>query len=52
MVRLAGLQFAPGKGGPQGRNLRAPKEATAKLVYISKETHYSIEVCCDESQIE
>ena len=28
------------------------RPATAKLVYISKETHYSIEACCDESQIE
>ena len=57
------------KGGPAGRELRAPakakafdkpkgketslpKEATAKLLYIGKETHYSIEACCDESQTE
>ena len=69
MVRLSGLAFAAGKGGPAGRELRAPakpkafdkpkgtttapaKEAMAKLVYIGKETHYSIEACCDESQTE
>lgn len=67
-VRLAGLRFADGKGGPAGRELRAPppkafdkpkekttaapKEAAAKLLYIGKETHYSIEACCDESQSE
>ena len=69
MVRLAGLCFADGKGGPQGRELRPPtkpkafdnpkektkappKEAAVKLLYIGKETHYSIEACCDESQTE
>ena len=68
-VRLSGLAFADGKGGPAGRELRTPakakafdkpkgkatslpKEATAKLLYIGKETHYSIEACCDESQTE
>ena len=40
-VRLAGLKFAQAKGGPQGRTLRA--EAVAKLVYISNDTHHSIE---------
>ena len=52
MVRLSGLQLAPGKGGPQGRELRGAKEAKAKLYswlyYISRETHYSIEVCYDQ----
>ena len=62
------LRFADGKGGPAGRELRTPppkafdkpkekttappKEAAAKLLYIGKETHYSIEACCDESQSE
>ena len=73
-VRLAGLSFADGKGGPAGRDLRPPakpkafdkpkektkappkkalpREAAVKLLYIGKETHYSIEACCDESQTE
>ena len=67
MVRLDGLRFADGKGGPAGRELRGPakpkafgkpkakptappKEAAVTLLYIGKETHYSIEACCDESQ--
>ena len=52
MVRLGGLRLADGKGGPQGRELRQPKEAAPKLLYIGKETHYSIEACCDEDQSE
>ena len=70
MVRLYGLAFAEGKGGPAGREMRAPKpkafekpkdktsttalpkEAATKLVYIGKETHYSIEACCDANQSE
>ena len=71
MVRLSGLAFAEGKGGPAGRKLRAPakpkafdkpkgkasttappKEAASELVYIGKETHYSIEACCDANQSE
>lgn len=47
-VRLSGLKFAQAKGGPQGRTLRS--EATAKLLYISNETHHSIEACCSEEQ--
>ena len=47
-VRLAGLKFAQAKGGPQGRTLRA--EAVAKLIYISNDTHHSIEACCSEEQ--
>ena len=49
-VRLDGLKFAQAKGGPQGRKLRS--EATAKLVYISNDTHHSIEACCSEEQSE
>ena len=68
MVRLEGLKFADGKGGPQGRELRAPKgkapvpafqgpkaksskaqalpkEASLKLVYISRDTQHAIEAC-------
>ena len=49
-VRLAGLKFAQAKGGPQERRLRS--EATAKLFYISNDTHHSIEACCSEQQSE
>ena len=49
-VRLAGLKFAQAKGGPQERRLRS--EATAKLLYISNDTHHSIEACCSEEQSE
>ena len=37
---------------PKEKTTAAPKEAAAKLLYIGKETHYSIEACCDESQPE
>lgn len=46
LVRLSGLQFAASKGGPQGRSLRNT-EAGPQLVYISRDTHHSIEACCD-----
>ena len=49
-VRLAGLKFAQAKGGPQERTLRS--ESAAKLVYISNDTHHSIEACCSEEQSE
>ena len=48
MVRLAGLQLSDGKGGPQQRELRSLTEVGPKLLYISRETHHSIEACCDE----
>jgi len=54
-VRLSGLQFANGKAGPAGRVLKSmtkEAEAKGKLVYISSETHHSIEACCDEDQWE
>ena len=49
MVRLSGLQFDKGKGGPAERELRVPKgsEVAAKVYYISKETHHSLLACCD-----
>ena len=48
MVRLSGLQFDAGKGGPSDRNLRVPKgkEASLKVYYISRETHHSLLSCC------
>ena len=50
MVRLSGLQFDKGKGGPAGRELRTPKglkESAAKVYYISRETHHSLLACSD-----
>ena len=49
-VRLAGLQFATGKGGPAGRvtkSMAKETEAMGKLFYISRDTHHNIEACCD-----
>ena len=53
MVRLSGLKFSHGKGGPQERELRSATddtvsttEAGTKLYYISRDTHHSIEACC------
>ena len=50
-VRIAGLQFSAGKGGPANRTLRGmPKEAGAKLLYIvSKDTHHAIMGSCDDA---
>ena len=45
MVRLAGLRFSPGPGGPADRQLRSARE---KLYYIGLQTHYSLEACCSE----
>ena len=39
MVRLAGLRFSPGSGGPAGRQLRSAREK----LYIGLQTHYSLE---------
>ena len=47
MVRLAGLRFSPGPGGPVDRQLRSARE---KLYYIGLQTHYSLEACCSEDQ--
>ena len=46
-VRLSGLQFSNGPGGPAQRVNRST-EAAPKLFYISRETHHSIEACCEE----
>ena len=39
MVRLAGLRFSPGPGGPADRQLRSAREK----LYIGLQTHYSLE---------
>jgi hypothetical protein len=47
MVRLSGLKFEDGKGGPAGRELRG--EAALKFMYyFSREAHYSLLSCCDQ----
>ena len=49
-VRLKGLQFAAGKGGPADRvtkSMAKETEAMGKLFYISRDTHHNIEACCD-----
>ena len=46
MVRLAGLRFSPGPGGPADRQLRSAREK----LYIGLQTHYSLEACCSEDQ--
>ena len=49
-VRLAGLQFSKGPGGPAERVTKSAAkaaEAKGKIYYIGRETHYSIEACCD-----
>lgn len=51
IVRLNGVQFDAAKGGPAGRELRAPKggkakEAWAKVYYISREMHHALLSCC------
>ena len=48
MVRLAGLRFSPGPGGPADRQLRSARE---KLYYIGLQTHYSLEACCSETSL-
>ena len=39
MVRLAGLRFSPGPGGPADRQLRSAREARLSIV-VAKQTHY------------
>ena len=41
-VRLSGLKFAPGPGGPQDRQMRS---GVTKLYYLSRDGHHSILAC-------
>ena len=45
MIRLSGLMFSPGPGGPAGRVMRS---GVTKLYYFSRESHNSVESCCHE----
>ena len=45
MVRLSGLLFAPGPGGPAARDMRS---GVTKLHFLSKDVHNSILACCYE----
>ena len=46
LIRLQGLLFSPGPGGPAGREPRSM--AAKKLYYLSRDTLNSIEACCYE----
>ena len=49
-IRLAGLQFSNGPGGPAGRVPRSASTSVAKaLLYISAGTHANLEACCSET---
>ena len=53
MVRLGGLRFDDGKGGPSGRvtkSMAKVAEGRGKLYYFGKESHISIEACCDDDE--
>ena len=45
LIRLCGLRFAPGPGGPADRQMRS---GVTKLYYLSKDVHHSILACCFE----
>ena len=45
MIRLQGLKFSPGPGGPQQRSLRS---GVTKLHFLSRDTKNSLEACCYE----
>jgi hypothetical protein len=45
LIRVAGVQFSPGAGGPAGRALRS---GVTKLYYLSSDSHNSLQACCGE----
>ena len=45
LIRLGGLRFAPGPGGPADRQMRS---GVSKLYYLSRDVHHSILACCFE----
>lgn len=45
LIRLGGLRFAPGPGGPADRQMRS---GVTKLYYLSRDVHHSILACCFE----
>ena len=49
LIRIQGLLFSPGRGGPAGRTNR---RETLKVYYLSREAHNILEACCYESKYE
>eukprot|EP00966_Prymnesium_polylepis_P217336 5030093-Prymnesium_polylepis.1 len=47
LIRLQGLKFSPGPGGPAGRVPRSA-DGKAKLYYLSRDTDNNIQSCCYE----
>ena len=47
LIRLQGLIFSQGPGGPAGRGLRSA-DGKAKVYYLSRESDNSIQSCCWE----
>ena len=45
LIRLGGLRFAQGPGGPADRSMRS---GVTKLYYLSRDVHHSILACCFE----
>ena len=45
LIRLGGLKFAPGPGGPAARNMCS---GVTKLYYLSRDVYHSILSCCYE----
>ena len=45
LIRLGGLLFAQGPGGPAARQMRS---GVTKLHYLSMDVHHSILACCFE----
>ena len=51
MVRLAGLRFSPGPGGPADRQLRSAREARLSIILANRRiTRSWLEACCSEDQ--
>lgn len=45
LIRLKGLKFSQGPGGPQVREMRS---VVTKLYYLGRDAHNSAESCCYE----
>jgi hypothetical protein len=45
LIRMAGLRFAPGPGGPADRAMRS---GVTKLFYMNRDLHHCILACCFE----
>ena len=47
LIRIHGLLFSPGRGGPAGR---VDRRETQKAYYLSRDADNAIEACCHESK--